>query len=190
MEAYSSARRRPFSCSYIKWGKGADITLQGSCVARPSAVWVSSVNMTESEFVTRAHDQTSLPASEKDTVKANVNSTLTVKSEDDNTSDGQPPPNQVPLRWKLLSVLLVSAIGFGSKWSGGITGAMKTTLKKELKINNTQFALLDASEDFMVTVLMLLSGIVTDRIGGAGAMLYGNAIFTVGKRIVLSFHNS
>jgi hypothetical protein len=36
----------------------------------------------------------------------------------------------VPLSFKLASILLVSAIGFGSSWSGGITGAMKTTLKK------------------------------------------------------------
>jgi hypothetical protein len=36
----------------------------------------------------------------------------------------------VPLSFKLASILLVSAIGFGSSWSGGITGAMKTALKK------------------------------------------------------------
>jgi hypothetical protein len=35
-----------------------------------------------------------------------------------------------PLKFKILSILLVSAIGFGSSWSSGITGAMKTTLKK------------------------------------------------------------
>lgn len=45
---------------------------------------------------------------------------------------------------------------------------MKSTIKKELDIDNTQFALLEASEDFMVTALMLASGVVTDRIGGAG----------------------
>lgn len=73
----------------------------------------------------------------------------------------------VPLKWKLASILMVSAIGFGSNWSSGITGAMKSTLKKELHINNTQYALLEASEDFMVTLLMLVSGVVTDRIGGA-----------------------
>ena len=73
-----------------------------------------------------------------------------------------------PLTWKLVAILLVTFIGFGSQWSGGITGAMKTTMKKEMKIDNTQFALLEASEDFMVTALMLVSGIVTDRIGGAG----------------------
>jgi hypothetical protein len=37
-----------------------------------------------------------------------------------------------------------------------------------MNINNTQFSLLEASEDFMATVLMLLSGIITDRVGGAG----------------------
>ncbi|KAK7716043.1 hypothetical protein SLS63_011158 [Diaporthe eres] len=89
-----------------------------------------------------------------------------------------------PLTWKLAAILLVTLIGFGSQWSGGITGAMKTTMKKEMKIDNTQFALLEASEDFMVTALMLVSGIVTDRIGGAGAMLYGNAIFSIGAILV------
>jgi hypothetical protein len=79
-----------------------------------------------------------------------------------------PETTPVPLSWKLMSVLLVTLIGFGSQWSSGVTGAMKSTIKKELNINNTQFSLLEASEDFMVTVLMLLSGIVTDRIGGAG----------------------
>lgn len=80
-------------------------------------------------------------------------------------NDGRQP---VPLSWKLASIVLVTAIGFGSQWSSGVTSAMKSTIKKELHINNTQFSLLEASEDFMVTALMLVSGIVTDRIGGAG----------------------
>ena len=84
--------------------------------------------------------------------------------------DGLQP---VPLSWKLMSIFMVILIGFGSQWSSGITGAMKTTIKKELHITNTQFSLLEASEDFMVTALMLLSGVVTDRIGGAGALRIG-----------------
>ncbi|KAH7068052.1 major facilitator superfamily domain-containing protein [Paraphoma chrysanthemicola] len=86
----------------------------------------------------------------------------------------------VPLRMKLISVLLVTAVGFGSHWSSGVTGAMKSTVKKQLHINNAQFAVLEASEDFMKTALILVSGLVTDRIGGASAMLWGNAIFSVG----------
>lgn len=123
------------------------------------------------------------------------------------SEDGTPSASgqiAVPLKWKLASIIMVSAIGFGSNWSSGITGAMKTTIKKQMKINNTQYALLDASEDFMKTVLILASGMVTDKIGGAGkktlfkltlhlntvltkdigAILYGNLIFTVGSIIV------
>jgi hypothetical protein len=36
----------------------------------------------------------------------------------------------VPLRMKVISILLVTAVGFGSHWSSGVTGAMKSTLKK------------------------------------------------------------
>lgn len=86
-------------------------------------------------------------------------------------NDGRQP---VPLSWKLASIVLVTAIGFGSQWSSGVTSAMKSTIKKELHINNTQFSLLEASEDFMVTALMLVSGIVTDRIGGAGMSVSKN----------------
>ena len=38
--------------------------------------------------------------------------------------------NKVTWQHKLISVLLVSLIGFGSHWSSGVTGAMKTALKK------------------------------------------------------------
>ncbi|KAA8568648.1 hypothetical protein EYC84_007659 [Monilinia fructicola] len=95
-----------------------------------------------------------------------------------------PTGNDIPLTWKLTSILLVSMIGFGSHWSSGITGAMKSTIKKQMKIDNKQYALLSASQDFMVTALMLVSGVVTDRIGGAGAIFYGNIIFTIGSILI------
>lgn len=37
---------------------------------------------------------------------------------------------KVPWTMKVLAVILVSSIGFGSHWSSGVTGAMKSTLKK------------------------------------------------------------
>jgi hypothetical protein len=47
----------------------------------------------------------------------------------DNGSQNERTP-LVPLRMKLISILLVTAVGFGSHWSSGVTGAMKSTLKK------------------------------------------------------------
>jgi hypothetical protein len=52
-----------------------------------------------------------------------------VSSSDDSSHDGAERIN-VPLIFKLGAILMVSAIGFGSHWSSGVTGAMKTTLKK------------------------------------------------------------
>jgi hypothetical protein len=91
----------------------------------------------------------------------------TIQPQSDASSDSS-TLTPAPLRWKIMAILLITAIGFGSHWSSGITGAMKSTIKKEMKVNNKQFAVLEASEDFMVTALMLVSGLVTDRIGGAG----------------------
>jgi hypothetical protein len=39
---------------------------------------------------------------------------------------------------------------------------------QQMHIDNTQFSLLEASENFMATVLLLISGVITDRVGGAG----------------------
>ena len=38
--------------------------------------------------------------------------------------------SKVPWHMKIIAVVLVSFIGFGSHWSTGVTGAMKSTLKK------------------------------------------------------------
>jgi hypothetical protein len=103
--------------------------------------------------------------------KAAASATIQPQSDTSTHSSNLTP---APLRWKIMAILLITAIGFGSHWSSGITGAMKSTIKKEMKVNNKQFAVLEASEDFMVTALMLASGLVTDRIGGAG--MYGPAL--------------
>ncbi|KAL4926770.1 putative MFS transporter [Aspergillus undulatus] len=97
------------------------------------------------------------------------------------TMDGKRPP---PLLAKLFAVFLISCISFGSHWSSGVTGAMKSTIKKEMNVSNTQFSLLEASEDFMATVLLLVSGVATDRVGGAEMIVYGNIIYTIGSILV------
>jgi hypothetical protein len=51
------------------------------------------------------------------------------QSDNDNGSEdhGKKP---VPLSMKIFSVVIVSMIGFGGHWSSGVTGALKSTLKK------------------------------------------------------------
>lgn len=69
--------------------------------------------------------------------------TSTAPADDDNPSaqHGHPAADtqssKVPWTMKVLAVLLVSSIGFGSHWSSGVTGAMKSTLKKASAIGAT-----------------------------------------------------
>lgn len=109
-------------------------------------------------------DVVSTPASEKDHNIPVVSDKDSASQSDD---DKKAPP---PLAAKLFAVFLISCISFGSHWSSGVTGAMKSTIKKQMHINNVQFSLLEASEDFMATVLLIPSGLVTDRVGGAGKL--------------------
>ncbi|ODM19358.1 hypothetical protein SI65_05976 [Aspergillus cristatus] len=102
----------------------------------------------------------------------------------DNQPDRDDGKRYPPLIAKLFAVFLISCISFGSGWSSGVTGAMKSTIKEKMHISNTQFSLLEASEDFMATLLMLVSGIITDRVGGAGMIVYGNIVYTIGSILV------
>lgn len=54
--------------------------------------------------------------------------TVVVVSNDEQSSGRQDV--HIPMRLKIIAVLLISAIGFGGHWSSGVTGAMKSTLKK------------------------------------------------------------
>jgi hypothetical protein len=86
--------------------------------------------------------QASTPASSGDNVAANEKEQHTgiktgaievgVASSGASAEDGTrtQQTSLVPLRMKLISILLVTAVGFGSHWSSGVTGAMKSTLKK------------------------------------------------------------
>lgn len=62
-----------------------------------------------------------------------------VVTTDSHSSDDTPVQNddgvstmssKVPWSMKVVAVMLVTAIGFGSHWASGVTGAMKSTLKK------------------------------------------------------------
>ncbi|KAK6825567.1 Major facilitator superfamily domain-containing protein 1 [Apiospora arundinis] len=99
----------------------------------------------------------------------------------DSAAAAKPPP---PWSWKITAIVLVSLIRFGGSWSNGITGAMKSTMKKEMHINNQRYALLEASEDFMTTLLILGTGLLTDRVGGAGLLFFGNLVYTAGSLLV------
>jgi hypothetical protein len=75
-------------------------------------------------------DRSNLPKNQQDKEAQTAITVLdnsSINSSQDSPADTLPP---VPLKIKLLSVLLVSCIGFGSQWSSGVSSAMKSTIKK------------------------------------------------------------
>ncbi|GMF72349.1 unnamed protein product [Aspergillus oryzae] len=73
-----------------------------------------------------------MEASEKPIATATVDEPVKPSSpaqdqQTEDNGDGKQPP---PLIAKLIAVLLISCISFGSSWSSGVTGAMKSTIKK------------------------------------------------------------
>lgn len=111
-------------------------------------------------------------------VDAEIASATAPSDKDDSE---KPPP---PWQWKVIAVLLVTLIRFGGAWGAGLNTSMKTALKKELRIDNTKFALLASCEDFMKTVLIIFTGAVTDRIGGAATLFYGNIVYSLGSLLI------
>lgn len=63
----------------------------------------------------------------KDPEHVSANASAVDRDDSDSEHNGKKP---VPLSMKILSVVVVSMIGFGGHWSSGVTGALKSTLKK------------------------------------------------------------
>ncbi|KAF5711309.1 major facilitator superfamily transporter [Fusarium globosum] len=112
--------------------------------------------------------------------------TITPLSDQSNGGSDSRAKKPVPLSIKILAVAIVSMYTFGSRWSNGVTGALKSTLKKELHISNIQYAILTSTKDIIKLSLILFSGVLTDRYGGASTMLCGTAVDTFGAIMVAS----
>lgn len=90
--------------------------------------------------VQRARDNVSVESQQQSSVSAEKGPDVAIASSGLSVSErsGGGRSTLVPVKMKLISVLLVTAIGFGSHWSSGVTGAMKSTLKKVLEFGTAK----------------------------------------------------
>ena len=78
----------------------------------------------------RARDTVAVESQQQTSVLAEKEPDVVVASSGSSVRSEGGRSRLVPVKMKLISILLVTAIGFGSHWSSGVTGAMKSTLKK------------------------------------------------------------
>ncbi|THH18078.1 hypothetical protein EUX98_g9017 [Antrodiella citrinella] len=82
----------------------------------------------------------------------------------DSTRHG--PKDKLPYGWQLVMIILTCLCTFGNHWSNGLIVALKTTIIKELHINNSQFATLVAITSLVNTFLCIGFGFCIDKWGG------------------------
>ncbi|KAJ4467249.1 MFS general substrate transporter [Lentinula aciculospora] len=72
---------------------------------------------------------------------------------------------KLPLRWRIAILTLTCLASFGNHWSNNFS-ALKTTIIKEVQINNSQFATLVACTNLVNTFLCIGFGFCIDKWGG------------------------
>ncbi|KIK69143.1 hypothetical protein GYMLUDRAFT_35216 [Collybiopsis luxurians FD-317 M1] len=73
---------------------------------------------------------------------------------------------KLPIGWRITILVLTCLASFGNHWSNGLIVALKTTIIKEVHINNSQFATLVACTNLVNTFLCIILGFCIDKWGG------------------------
>ncbi|KAJ3162420.1 hypothetical protein HDU86_004901 [Geranomyces michiganensis] len=80
--------------------------------------------------------------------------------------------------FRIVALACAILLAFGSHFAGVSFGTLKTYMRKELGLSNTQYAVAQASNDLMGTFVPLLAGILFDVYGtGLGSVVTTTAIF-------------
>ncbi|KIM61697.1 hypothetical protein SCLCIDRAFT_865222 [Scleroderma citrinum Foug A] len=72
----------------------------------------------------------------------------------------------LPLKYKIVMFSFTCSCAVGNYWSSGIIAALKTTIEKQLGINDSQFATLVTVMALINTILSLFVGCLIDKFGG------------------------
>ncbi|KAH7882231.1 MFS general substrate transporter [Phlebopus sp. FC_14] len=105
-------------------------------------------------------------------------------NEKDELTRSVPPPKQkLPLKWQIAMVILTCMCTFGNHWSNGLIVAMKTTIEKNLKINNSKFATLVSITNLINTFLCILIGFAIDKFGGPTLSVFLAAFHLAGALV-------
>jgi len=92
---------------------------------------------------------------------------------------------RLPYSWQLTMIILTCLCTFGNHWSNGLIVSLKTTIIKETKINNSQFATLVAVTNLVNTFLCIGLGFAIDKWGGTIMSIF-LAFFHLSGTMVMS----
>ncbi|KAJ2476805.1 hypothetical protein EV174_004810, partial [Coemansia sp. RSA 2320] len=92
--------------------------------------------------------------------------------------------------YQVLALVCTLLISVGSHYSAHTLGALKSTIKKELDITNTQYGALQSTVSAVNTVLPILGGLFIDAFGTTSGSLLATSLIMFGNLIIsLSTHS-
>lgn len=89
--------------------------------------------------------------------------------------------DDIPLKYRLMAFSLILLFSTGSAFAESTLGPLKSTLVKELNLNNAQFAGISTASNLVNTVLPLIAGSMMDYYGGLHAAAVSIAFCVVGS---------
>ncbi|GFZ49838.1 hypothetical protein JCM24511_07241 [Saitozyma sp. JCM 24511] len=87
---------------------------------------------------------------------------------------------QIPLRYRLLAFSMIIFFSTGSSYYENVLSPLKSTLLKELKINNAQYGAVSSASNLINTILPIIGGIGMDYWGATYAAIISSVFITVG----------
>lgn len=85
-----------------------------------------------------------------------------------------------PWRIKGPALACVLLMTLGSNFASSSISPLKSTLKKQLHINNAQYAVLDTADSLINTILPIISGIAIDYYGPLAGSMYSSIVILLG----------
>ncbi|KZV66987.1 MFS general substrate transporter [Peniophora sp. CONT] len=85
-----------------------------------------------------------------------------------------------PWRIKGPALACVLLMTLGSNFASSSISPLKSTLKKQLHINNAQYAVLDTADSLINTILPIISGIAIDYYGPLAGSMYSSIVIVIG----------
>ncbi|OMJ15907.1 Major facilitator superfamily domain-containing protein 1 [Smittium culicis] len=94
---------------------------------------------------------------------------------------------ELPRKYKIIVLVLVCMMSFGSHFSGISFGVLKSKLVKKLGISNTKYGVLQSSNELMNTFMPLVVGLFFDAYGSVwGALAVSTAILLGTSLVAIS----
>ncbi|CAB4436284.1 unnamed protein product [Rhizophagus irregularis] len=89
-----------------------------------------------------------------------------------------------PWKYKLIALLCVLSLSVGSHYAAHTLGALKSIVKKELGISNSQYGVLQSSVSLVNTILPILGGVFIDIFGTSIGSILATSLIAIGSVFV------